>query len=114
MGMKPIEETNTKMEEKEWFGVMRSAKGRIPISFGIATMDNTFPLIRLKVAWRNSQEFSQNQILFPKMTKVSYKVEEDSLYTRGFLVLETKRLVVQVIETCSASYRNLQHKLQVS
>ena len=49
MGLKPIEETNTKIEEKEWFGVMRSAKGRIPISFGIATMDNTFPLIRLKV-----------------------------------------------------------------
>ena len=50
MGLKPIEETNTKMEENEWFGVRRSAKGRILISFGIATMDNTFPLIRLKVA----------------------------------------------------------------
>ena len=105
MGLKPIEETNTKMERKGWIGVVRSAKRRISISFGIATMENTLPLIRLKVAWRNSQEFSQNQILFPKMTKVSYKVEEGSLYTRGFLVLETKRLVVQVRETCNTSYK---------
>ena len=95
-----------KWKKKRWCGVMISAKKRISISFEIATMECTHPLIRFEVTRRNSQENSHKQTSFLfNLTKGPYKVEEGSLYTRGFLVLETKRLVVQVRKTCNTSYK---------